>query len=52
MFPWSSIDNRRQNIANEVSRAEEAMRAAEALLGLGLYADAVSRLARRSARCL
>jgi uncharacterized protein (UPF0332 family) len=36
-------DNRRQNIAEEVTRAEQSMRAAEALVGLGLHADAVSR---------
>jgi uncharacterized protein (UPF0332 family) len=36
-------DNRRKNLANEVARADEALRAAEALLGLGLHADAVSR---------
>ncbi len=36
-------DNRRRNIADELSRSEQAMRAAEALLALGLHADAVSR---------
>jgi uncharacterized protein (UPF0332 family) len=36
-------ENRRKNIADEVSRADAALRAADALLGLGLHADAVSR---------
>jgi uncharacterized protein (UPF0332 family) len=36
-------DNRRRNIADEVARAEEARKAARALVALGLHADAVSR---------
>ncbi len=36
-------DNRKRNIADEVARAGEALRAAKALAGLGLNADAVSR---------
>jgi uncharacterized protein (UPF0332 family) len=36
-------DNRRLNIAAEIERAELAFKAADALIGLDLYADAVSR---------
>jgi uncharacterized protein (UPF0332 family) len=36
-------DNRRKNLADEIARADQAMRSAEALLGLALHADAVSR---------
>jgi uncharacterized protein (UPF0332 family) len=36
-------ENRRTNLAHELSRASEAFRAAEALLSLNLNADAVSR---------
>jgi uncharacterized protein (UPF0332 family) len=36
-------ENRRRNIGDELKRADESMRAAEALLGLGLHADSVSR---------
>lgn len=36
-------DNRRRNIAEEVARAEESLRAAKALLELGLHADSISR---------
>lgn len=36
-------DNKRRNIADELRRADESMRSAEALLGLGLHADSVSR---------
>jgi uncharacterized protein len=36
-------ENRRKNLADEVARAGQAMRAAEALHALGLHADAVSR---------
>jgi uncharacterized protein (UPF0332 family) len=36
-------ENRKQNIADELARADQAMRAAKALVGLGLNADAVSR---------
>jgi uncharacterized protein (UPF0332 family) len=36
-------ENRRRNVADEVARADEALRAARALVGLGLRADAVSR---------
>lgn len=36
-------DNRRRNIADELARAGEALRAAEALLALGLHPDCVSR---------
>jgi uncharacterized protein (UPF0332 family) len=35
--------NRRQNVADELARAEQALQAARALLGLGLHADCVSR---------
>jgi uncharacterized protein (UPF0332 family) len=35
--------NRRMNLLQELARATEAFRAAEALLGLNLYADSVSR---------
>jgi uncharacterized protein (UPF0332 family) len=36
-------ENRRRNIADELARADQALRAARALLELGLYADSVSR---------
>lgn len=36
--------NQRANIAEELARAEEALRAAEALLGLSLFRDAANRL--------
>ena len=36
-------DNRKANIRDELARAEAALRAADALIPLGLYADAVSR---------
>jgi uncharacterized protein (UPF0332 family) len=36
-------ENRRRNIEDEIARADEAMRAAEALLSLRLFKDAVSR---------
>ena len=36
-------DNRRRNVTNEVERASQALRSAEALVALGLHADAVSR---------
>jgi uncharacterized protein (UPF0332 family) len=36
-------ENRRRNIADEITRSDQAMRAARALLELGLYADTVSR---------
>jgi uncharacterized protein (UPF0332 family) len=36
-------DNRRRNLSDELERGAASMRAAEALLGLGLYADCVSR---------
>ena len=36
-------DNKRKNLRDEVARSADALRAAEALVGLGLYADAVSR---------
>jgi hypothetical protein len=36
-------DNQRANIRDELARAEDAFRAAEALIPLGLHADAVSR---------
>lgn len=35
--------NRRRNIADELDRAAKALAAGTALLGLGLYADSVSR---------
>ncbi len=36
-------DNKRKNLRDEIARATDALRAAEALVGLGLHADAVSR---------
>jgi uncharacterized protein (UPF0332 family) len=36
-------ENRKRNMADELARAEQAVRAARALLELGLHADAVSR---------
>ena len=36
-------ENRKQNIADEVARAAQALQAARALLAAGLYNDAVSR---------
>jgi uncharacterized protein (UPF0332 family) len=36
-------ENRKVNIRDEMARAEDALRAARALHGLGLHADAVSR---------
>jgi uncharacterized protein (UPF0332 family) len=36
-------DNKRRNLRDEIARATDALRAAEALVGLGLHADAVSR---------
>lgn len=36
-------ENRKRNIKDEVARADQALRAAEGLLQLGLYADSVSR---------
>ena len=36
-------ENRRRNLERELARADEALRAAEALLGLGLTSDSVSR---------
>jgi uncharacterized protein (UPF0332 family) len=36
-------ENRRHNLELELERAEQALRAAEALLGLGLCSDSVSR---------
>jgi uncharacterized protein (UPF0332 family) len=36
-------ENRRKNLLQQVERASEAFRAADALLGLGLYADCISR---------
>lgn len=36
-------ENRKQNIADEVVRAEQALQAARALLAAGLHNDAVSR---------
>lgn len=36
-------DNQKRAIRDEVERADQALRAADALLGLGLFADAVSR---------
>ncbi len=36
-------DARRANVAREVGRGREALRAAHALVGLGLHADAISR---------
>jgi uncharacterized protein (UPF0332 family) len=38
-----TVENRRVHVAAEVSRGEEALRAARALLKLGLLNDAVSR---------
>jgi uncharacterized protein (UPF0332 family) len=36
-------DNRKANVADELARARQALAAGDALLSLGLYADAVSR---------
>jgi uncharacterized protein (UPF0332 family) len=36
-------DNKRKNLRDEIARATDSLRAAEALIGLGLHADAVSR---------
>lgn len=36
-------ENRRRNLRDEVDRADQALRAAQALVDLGLHADAVSR---------
>lgn len=36
-------ENRKENIADEVARMGQSLRAAEALLDLGLHADAISR---------
>lgn len=36
-------ENRRSNIRDEIARADEALRAAQALLDAGLHADSVSR---------
>ncbi len=36
-------ENRKKNLTQEVERAGAAFRAAEALLGLGLHADSISR---------
>jgi uncharacterized protein (UPF0332 family) len=36
-------ENRRRNIADEIDRADQALRAVRALLDLGLHADSVSR---------
>src|SRR5262249_54054240 len=36
-------ENRKRNILDEVRRAEQAMKAAEGLVALGLFNDAVSR---------
>jgi uncharacterized protein len=36
-------ENRKRNVADELERAEQALRAGRALLDLGLHADAVSR---------
>ena len=35
--------NRRENLRDEVQRGDEALRAAEALIELGLFSDAISR---------
>ena len=36
-------ENKRRNIADELKRADESLRAADALFALGLHADSVSR---------
>jgi hypothetical protein len=36
-------ENKRRNLTDELQRAEESLRAAQALLGLNLHADSVSR---------
>jgi uncharacterized protein len=36
-------ENKRRNIADELARADQSLRAARALVDLGLFADAVSR---------
>jgi len=38
-----TADNRKQNVADELVRAAQCLAAAEALVGLGLAADAISR---------
>ena len=45
-------DNRRQNVAEQLVRSDEAFRAAEGLLALGLHADAVSRAYYAAFHCL
>jgi hypothetical protein len=38
-----TVDARRQNVADEIARADGAFAAATALVPLGLHADAISR---------
>ena len=45
-------ENRRRNLERELARADEALRAAEALLGLGLTSDSVSRAYYGAFHCL
>jgi len=45
-------ENRRRNLADELSPAEQALRAARALLDLGLHADSVSRAYYGAFHCL
>jgi hypothetical protein len=43
--------NQRGNIAEELAHAEEALRAADALVGLGLFRDAANRLYYAAEEC-
>ena len=45
-------ENRKRNIADEIARAQQAFQAARALIGLGLYADSVSRAYYGAFHCL
>ena len=45
-------ENRKRNIADELARADQALRAARALLDLGLHADSVSRAYYGALHCL
>ena len=45
-------ENRRRNVADELARADQALQAARALLGLGLHADSVSRAYYGAFHCL
>ena len=45
-------ENRRRNLADELARAEQALQAARALLGVALHADSVSRAYYGAFHCL